>query len=160
MTKNLDDARFIHISDYKTGDNNSVELGDGSVSLATIRSKDISTRVTILSADIETKKQMRQAHAFYNAGAINLVLSNRLIDEHVRGRFTYNFYEAINRERPPVMAISSPKDSVERQRVQWLLRSVLVGTVHLVWQSIGSSGAHWALCFCFANPQSPSTRPF
>jgi hypothetical protein len=112
LTKNLDDARFIHISDYKTGDNNSIVLGDGSVSLATIRSKDISTRVTILSADIETKKQMRQAHAFYNAGAINLVLSNRLIDEHVRGRFTYNFYEAINRERPPVMAISEARKTL------------------------------------------------
>ena len=112
LESTLDDARFIHITDFRTGDHGGLEMNDGTVSLATVRSKDITTQVTILSADSSPKHLLRQAHAFYNAGATNLVLSNRLVDEQVRGRYLYNFYEAINRERPPVMALSEARKTM------------------------------------------------
>jgi CHAT domain-containing protein len=68
--------------------------------------------VTVLSAEIDPRILMRQAHAVYVAGANNVLLSNRLIEEHVRGRILYNFYEAITRERPPVLAISEARKSL------------------------------------------------
>ncbi|MEC7241805.1 MAG: CHAT domain-containing protein [Myxococcota bacterium] len=112
LESTLDDARFIHVTDFKTGDHGGIQMSDNTVSLATVRSKDITTQVTILSSDSSPKHLMRQAHAFYRAGATNLVLSNRLIDEQVRGRYLYNFYEAINRERPPVMALSEARKTM------------------------------------------------
>ena len=112
LESTLDDARFIHLTDFKTGDHGGIEMHDGTVALSTIRSKDITTQLTTLSADSSPKHLIRQAHAFYSAGASNLVLSNRLVDEQVRGRYLYNVYEAINRERPPVMALSEARKTM------------------------------------------------
>jgi hypothetical protein len=112
LAEKFDDARFIHLSDFRAGDKGGFQLADGTMSLADVRGKDISTRVTVLSAEIDPRILMRQAHAVYVAGANNVLLSNRLIEEHVRGRILYNFYEAITRERPPVLAISEARKSL------------------------------------------------
>jgi len=87
-------------------------MADGNLSLADVRAKDIATQVTVLSSDEDPRVMMRQVHAIYVSGANHVLFSNRLIDERVRGRFVYNFYEAITRERPPVMAVSEARKTL------------------------------------------------
>lgn len=112
LTDTVDDARFVHVSDFKTGERGSLSLANGSLSLADLRGKDVGANVTVLSANEDPRVLIRQAHALFVAGANNVLLSNRLVDEHVRGRFVYNFYEAIARERPPVMALSEARKTL------------------------------------------------
>lgn len=112
LTDTVDDARFVHISDFKTGERGGLALANGSLSLADLRGKDVGANVTVLSANEEPRVLIRQAHALFASGANNVLLSDRLIDEHVRGRFVYNFYEAIGRERPPVMALSEARKTL------------------------------------------------
>jgi len=112
LEEKVDDARFVHLSDYKSGDRGSIVMSGGSLSLADLRSKDIGAHVSVLSAAEDPRVLVRQAHTLYVSGANNILLSNRLIDEHVRGRFVYNFYEAIARERPPVMALSEARKTL------------------------------------------------
>jgi hypothetical protein len=112
LTATIDDARFVHISDYTSKERGGIQLAGGSLSLADLRSKDIGAYVSVLSTAEDSRILARQAHALYVSGASNILLSNRLIDEHVRGRFVYNFYEAIARERPPVMALSEARKSL------------------------------------------------
>jgi len=112
LEEKMDDSRFIHLTDYKGGSKGGFEMADGNLSLADVRAKDIATQVTVLSSDEDPRVMMRQVHAIYVSGANHVLFSNRLIDERVRGRFVYNFYEAITRERPPVMAVSEARKTL------------------------------------------------
>ena len=109
FTENAPTARYIHLSDVQRGDSSGIEFYDGTASLSSIREAGITAAVVVISQNAEARALSRQAHALATAGATYIVASSWLVDEGVRGRFLYNFYEAMNRDRPAYVAIGEAR---------------------------------------------------
>jgi len=110
FSENAPTARYIHLADVQTGDRNGIVFSDGTASLASIRENGITAAVVVLSQEeAEPRELSRQAHALATAGATYIVASSWLVNQGVRGRFLYNFYEATNRDRPPYVALKEAK---------------------------------------------------
>jgi hypothetical protein len=109
FTENAPTARYIHLSDLQQGDSGGIEFYDGTASLASIREAGITAAVVVVSQNTESRTLSRQAHALATAGASYIVASSWLVDEGVRGRYLYNFYEAMNRDRPAYVALGEAR---------------------------------------------------
>jgi hypothetical protein len=109
FNENAPTARYIHLSDVQRGDSNGIEFFDGTASLSSIREAGITAAVVVVSQEAGPRALSRQAHALATAGATHIVASSWLVDEGVRGRFLYNFYEAMNRDRPAYVALGEAR---------------------------------------------------
>jgi hypothetical protein len=109
FSENAPTARYIHLSDVRPGDSAGIEFFDGTASLASIREAGLTATVVVISQEAEPRVLSRQAHALATAGATYIITSSWLVDEGARGRFLYNFYEAMNRDRPAYVALGEAR---------------------------------------------------
>ena len=127
-------ARYIHLADIRSGSRGSLLYADGEVGLHEIRAMDMVGQIAVITGEMDPRIQMRQVQAFTSAGVGDLVVASWLVDNQVRGKYLYNFYEARNRERTPVQslrearqAISSGVDADKHFDPSWWGQYILYG---------------------------------
>ncbi len=109
LVKWVPNARYIHLADVPTGDRGSLLFNDGEVGLHTLRGLNLQGQVAILSVDMSPKVAARRSQALRSAGMDNVIYTTWLVDQTVRSKVLYSFYDARNRDRTPARSIAEAR---------------------------------------------------
>ena len=107
-------ARFLHMSDVGLAERGGLGFSDGTVALHEVRGQDLVAQAVILSATSSPEVMRRRGQAFVSAGARSVITASWLVEETVRGKYLYTFYEAGNRDRPPSRAMVEAREALQK----------------------------------------------
>ena len=102
-------ARYLHLSDVPSGERGSLLFRDDEVSLHTLRGLGFTGQVAILSVEMSPKVAARRAQALRAGGFDSVIYTTWLVDQTVRSKMLYSFYDARNRDRTPARAIAEAR---------------------------------------------------
>ena len=102
-------ARYVHLSDIPSGERGALLFGDEALPLATVRGLSLTAQVAILSLDMNPKVAARRAQALRASGTDTVIYTTWLVDQTVRSKMLYSFYDARNRDRTPARALAEAR---------------------------------------------------